>query len=452
MKYLDVNYTFSLINSGETRGDSRVEKDERGRPLLNQDGSIKKIAKEPGELVLGGNFGNLQTFITSYNNAYPEDYVDAAIFRDSNFRNLINMINETTSTDFDMFGEHDIYLLIKHNAIDILNMSMSKFYNSCQELYFGGGHGTRYMKQLLINVFDPNTMPAFLVFDTPYYTVTGTSDKEDSLEKVSDAMPLCRSLLRNIEPFTDDKKTFTFFDKTYPDRMARTLKKIVEDYSGNKVVDVNDIPDNTYYYLAPDIDSIDTQDLSDPYMDHLSVKRGLTIGKNTKAIYLSRSYDWSKTVISSETSVKELIIETSDIPSNFFEIKMKLEWVKFKYIKINDFSKFKNILTDSISIYQCKLNPEFISQLHQISPNLKKLALGSVEISDLDNLRQFKNLEELELTYTLSSKSNIESVLEGTNLKKLTLSGDMVKNPENMEYVNKLRKSGIKVDLKGLVL
>lgn len=438
---------FSLINSSETKSDSRVEKGEDGRPLRNEDGSIKKVKKEVGELVIGTNFGNIGSFATSYNNAYPDEKIDINLFTHRNIQNIINMVDDNPDCgDFDLFGNHELYLLVNHNAVDILNMSVSKFYKSCQELYFGGGHGTSYMKQLLMNVFDPNTVPAFLVFDTPYYTHTETGKEP---EKVSDALPLCRLLLRNIEPFdSDESSTIIYFDKTYPDRMNECLSDMIEKYSENKKTHYRG-----NYYFYPDVDSLDVEQLQMPYMDHLSLRPGLTIGKNTKALYLSRNYDWSTTVISKEANIKELIIETDNIPSNFFKIKMMPEWVKFKYIKINDLSKFSNILTDSLSFYQCKLNSkDFISDLYKISPGIKKLSFGSVDIGNLNGLKSFSGLEELELIYTISGSTNLEKLIDGINIKKLTLSGDMVKSDINKEYIKKLQKSGVTVLLKGLVL
>ena len=53
-------------------------------------------------------------------------------------------------------------------ATDILNMSVSRFYSSCQNLYSGG-----YRDQVIGNVFDPNSIPAFLLFDSSIHNRKG---------------------------------------------------------------------------------------------------------------------------------------------------------------------------------------------------------------------------------------------------------------------------------------
>ncbi len=443
------NYSiFSLINASETKADSKIIRDEKGKPIKDDAGNIQREPKEKGEIVLSGNLGNMNTFITSFNAAFPDKKVDPELFTNKNFANIINMVNDNSDIiDFDIFGNHDIYLMIEHNATHIMNMSVSKFYKSCQELYFGGGHGTEYMRGLLVNVFDPNTIPAFLVFDTPYYNI---SNHKGGKEKLSNVMPLCRRLIRSIEKFNceeiDDSDPVLFFDRTYPERMEAVIEEVIEEYSNN----IKTQKGINQYYLAPDIDMSD--DLNDPYMDNLTITRQQRIGKNTKALYLSRDIDWKNIIITPGATIKEIIIETTNIPSNFLDVKIKSEWVKFKYLKINDFSLFKNLLTDALSFYQCSLNKDFIKQLHEISPHLRRLSLGSVDV-DIKDISIFENLEELELIYTLSRRDKIEEYISGLkNLKKLILSGDLSKNQYNTAYISQLRKNGVIVEMQGLIL
>ena len=69
-----LNYPiFKSLNAGETKGDSIVVKDENGRPLRDENNNIIKKSKEPGEPSFSTNLVNLNTFITSYNNSYPEN-------------------------------------------------------------------------------------------------------------------------------------------------------------------------------------------------------------------------------------------------------------------------------------------------------------------------------------------------------------------------------------------
>lgn len=439
---------FRTLNAGETRADSIVVKGEDGRPLRDENNNIVKKEKVPGDPSFSTNVANLNTFIAGYNTAYPDQRVDASIFTNNHILNITNMIADNPDIiDFDLFGDHEMYMMIEHNAVNIMNMSVSKFYKSCQELYFGGGHGEQYMRGLLINVFDPNTIPAYLIFNTPYYNKT--EEGGGVVEKLSDVLPLCRLLIRSIEPFGEDSNTKLYFDKTYPDRMKNILVEMVEKYSGNEPADAEYI---RKYPFAPDIEVKDLEKLNKPYMDSLDLADGTRIGKNTKVLYLSSQYDWSTAIIEKDINIKELIIETPEIPNNFFKVKFNPDWVKFKFIKINDFSVFNNIITDSISLYHCKLNENFLDDLYKVSPNLKRLSLGNVDVKDFSKLSMFKNLEELELVYTISANEFLESILTGLNIKKLVVSGDMLKNGKNKEYISRLKRSGITVSLKGLVL
>ncbi len=445
-----LNYPiFKQLNSAETKADTKVLKDEKtGLPVRDDDNNIIKVSKEPGDPSFSANVANINTFISGFNSSYPDNKVDGSIFLNSNIQNITNMIDDNPDIiDFDLFGDHEMYLLIEHNAVNIMNMSVSKFYKSCQELYFGGGHGEQYMKGLLANVFDPNTIPAFLIFNTPYYNITESGGDP---EKLSDVLPLCRLLIRSIEPFSEsNSETKLYFDKTYPERMRDILQKMIMKYSENEPADTDYI---RKYPFAPDVQIKDWDTLGDPYMDNLDIVKGTRIGKNTKVLYLSNNYDWSNVIIDKDVDIKELIIETPDIPKNFFDVKFKPDWIKFKYISINDFSLFNNIMTNSVSLYQCKLNNNFLEDLYKVSPGLKSLSLGSVDVDSLEKLSIFTELEDLELLYTISTKEKLEDIIGLLNLKKLTISGDVIKNKDNKEYIDKLKSNGISVILKGLVL
>jgi ribosome-associated toxin RatA of RatAB toxin-antitoxin module len=58
--------------------------------------------------------------------------------------------NREYELDFEIFNR-DIYLSISHNPKDILNMSISKFYSSCQHLY-SGSHNSQLLGNFLIQI------------------------------------------------------------------------------------------------------------------------------------------------------------------------------------------------------------------------------------------------------------------------------------------------------------
>jgi hypothetical protein len=112
-----------------------------------------------------------------------------------------------------------MYLSINHNPKDILNMSISKFYASCQHLYSGG-----YREQVLGNVFDPNSVPAFLYFKSEL-------SKDDGW-KLSDKLFLSRMMIRSIDTPEESKNKFKlYFDRCYPDRMKNLMDDIVTKYT-----------------------------------------------------------------------------------------------------------------------------------------------------------------------------------------------------------------------------
>jgi hypothetical protein len=170
-----------------------------------------------------------------------------------------------------------------------------------------------------------------------------------------------------MENFEKNDKTELYFDRAYPDRMREMMVKIVEKYSGNK--QMSNPGDAGKYLFTPDAPS-DIY-VNEPYMDYLGLDRGQYIGVNTTKLYLSQSYNWSKTKISPKAKISEIIIETPNIPTNFFDIPFTPDWIKIKFLKLNDFSVFQNIKTNSYAFDKCKFNGNLLDQIKEYNPNLK---------------------------------------------------------------------------------
>jgi hypothetical protein len=327
-----------------------------------------------------------------------------------------------------------MYLSINHNPKDILNMSISKFYASCQHLYSGG-----YREQVLGNVFDPNSIPAFLTFETPIYW---------NKEKISDQLPLSRMMIRNIETFDAQEESKIFFDRAYPDRMKEIFGEMVEKYSEMK--QTADENSRITYIFTPDIDTEDK--VRDPYMDRVSLKRKPYIGKNTKTLYLNRMHDWSNVKIAPDAKIKELIIETTDIPEDLTKVPLNPDWVKFKYLTINTLSNFDKIKTDSIAFDKCKLDTSVLDEMNKSNPNIKKLQIVSCDLTGELGFSQFENLEELHIVYTLDTIEELRDLTENLKIKKLVLSGDLIRDKEAKAQINQVRQRGIKVEIVGPVI
>jgi len=425
--------------SNETGRAEMIQKDDSGRPIMGEDNRPIKVAKEIGDPVFEKNLINILSFVQNFNTYYEEDKVDENIFEDSHLANIINLakddINSEYKTSFKIFGR-DIYLKISHNPKDILNMSISKFYTSCQHLYTG-----MYSSKVLGNVFDPNSIPAFLVFDTPIY---------NGDEMISEQLPLSRMIIRNMESFDEKGETKLLFDRAYPDRMkdgnwGDIFGEIVTKYTG--MTSIDDVYGSSYLY-TPDIDSEDEDKIEAPYMDqNKDLIKGKYIGVNTKKLYLSSAYDWSKVKVAPNAKIKELIIENPDLPQNLLDIDLNLEWIKFKFINIVDLSGFNNMKSDSIAFDKCKITNDSVREFCT-NKSIKRLQLTSCDIDDLD--LSGLNVDELQLLYTVDN--SIQSALGDAKFNKLVVSGDLMANKENKEFLNGLKRSGIKIETTGLVI
>lgn len=428
---------FRKLAITETQAAEMIQKDENGRPMRDESGDMIKVAKNPGDPIFSNNLVNINSFISDYNRCYPDSSVDSAIFQNREISNLRSFAkideNSDYKVDFEIFNK-DLYLSITHNPKDILNMSISKFYASCQHLY-GGGH----RRQLLSNIFDPNSIPAFLTFETPIFWGD---------EKISDQLPLSRMMIRSIESFSSevDSETKIFFDRAYPDRMKNIFNEIVTKYSENK----QNVTDSATYVFSPDIDTTDS--LSEPYMDRLGIKQVPYIGKNTKCLYLNRSQDWSKVKIAPDAKIKELVIETTDIPEDLSKVPLNPDWIKFKFLAINTLNNFEKIKTDSIAFDKCKFNSNLFDDINSINPNIKKLQIISCDLEGQIDFSNIKNLEELHMIYTLDNIDELKDLSENLNIKKLVLSGDLIKDKECKKYINSLKQKGMRVEIVGPII
>lgn len=430
---------FRKLAISETQATEMIQKDENGRPVRDEEGNMMRIKKNAGDPIFTNNLVNINAFVDDYNRCYPEERVEVN-FQNRDLSQLRNLAKDNHNRDykfeFNIFGK-DLYLQIDHNPKDILNMSISKFYASCQHLYSGG-----YRSRLLGNIFDPNSIPAILLFDSPI--IWGN-------DKLSDKLPLSRMMIRNIETFdsdtNDDPKIF--FDRAYPDRMKSVFGELVEKYSGN--IETVEDSDSTTYIFSPDID-YDDSEIEDPYMDRLRLRTQKMIGVNTKTLYLNHAYDWSRIKIAPNAKIKELIIETTDIPENLLEIKIDLEWIKFKNLKIKTLQGFENLKTDSIAFDKCKFDAKLFDDMATAKPEIKKLQIVSSDVIGELQLSPFRNLEELHLVYSIDSLEDAKEALSNTKLKKLVISGDISSSKEAKSFISELRKRGTKVEIVGPVI
>jgi dsDNA-binding SOS-regulon protein len=425
---------FRKISVGETQASEVILRDETGRPIMGETGRPQKVAKDPGKIVYSKNLVNINSFVDDFNRCFPENSVDASVFQSGDISRLVSKSREDFSgeryiVEVDIYNR-DLFLSIQHNAKDILNMSISRFYSSCQNLYTGG-----YSRQVLANVFDPNSCPAFLIFDTPIYNSNN--------ELISEQLPLTRMMVRNIENLRGDESKI-FFDRAYPDRMYDYMSELVKKYTNMEPEE-----DPGRYLFTPDI-PMDWEIQDTPYMDRLGLDRGKYIGINARTIILTGNFDWSKSKLSPKAKIEEIVIETTNLPGNFFDIPLTPEWVKIRYIKINSLQNFSKIETKSLAFDKCKLSGKTLVEYKKSCPAFEKLQIISCLVSDL-KLSELGEMEEIHLVYSIDPSELVET-LQGVNCKKLVLSGDLLSEKENKEFINSLKKQGVKVEITGLVI
>ena len=424
---------FRKISVGETKATEVISRGENGVPLKDEDNKIIKRTKEAGEVIFSKNLVNINTFIADYNDCFPSTKVDADIFSSGYVRDVVNIAAEDLSggsyeVDYNPFSK-DMYLYIKHNPKDILNMSVSKYYSSCQHLYTG-----MYRQKVIGNVFDPNTIPAFIVFDTPI---------KWKGEVISEQLPLCRMMIRNLEAFNpSDSKIY--FDRCYPDRCKDSMDKIIEKHTQMQSVDRSNA--GTYYF-TPDLPEDAAGNIDSPYMDRLGIDTKRYIGVNTKSITLTPNIDWSDVKVSPKAKLREIIIQSSVLPDGLLNIPMQPDWIKFKFLRLKDLSVFKNLKSDSYAFDKCEFSGNVLGSLPE---DVKKLQIISCDTTRLD-LSKMENMEELHLVYTLNDEDLIPSI-RGLKMKKLVISGDLLSLSENKTYINSLKKQGVKIEIIGPVL
>ena len=438
---------FRKLSIPDTMATSVISKDESNRPIRDEQGNMIRVEKKPGDLAFSNNLININSFIVDYNDlvdkcidANVEGWSESDKMASSNLfsenRNLGSFINFAATNentqyklDFEIFNK-DIFLKISHNPKDILNMSISKFYSSCQHLYSGG-----HSRQILANVFDPNSIPAFLIFETPIFWEG---------EKISEHLPLSRMIIRNLESFEDNAPTRLYFDRAYPDRMQDKFEEIVTKYSKN----VSTGQRGDRYLYTPDIDFDDA--LDSPYQDKLSLTQGKMIGKNIKTLYLSQIGNWKNVRVDPNARIKELIIETTEIPDSLLTLNITLDWIKFKFIEIHTLKDFDNIKTTNIAFDKCRFSNDVLQDINKSNPNIKKLQIISCDNVGSFDFSTFKSLEELQVLYTLDSAEDLKSIVSD-NLKKLIISGDLV-TKESKSIISSLRSKGLKIEIVGPVI
>jgi hypothetical protein len=203
------------------------------------------------------NTTGLPGFLAAIKKIFPETfgYLDVdKIIRDKHYVGLREPIINYQQ-NIQKIGQYSLHLYITDKPDDKLRMSVSQFYDSCQNIYTGGEPGTQWNKKLLSNVFDVNSKVAYLIYNKPYKDTKGNEHPYTSI---------ARTILRV------NKEGGVMFDRVYPNNLQDVFYSIITESTGIENVG----KDNDTY----DYESVDG--LPAPYMDKYSLK---TTGVNNEA-------------------------------------------------------------------------------------------------------------------------------------------------------------------------
>ena len=199
--------------------------------------------------VFSKNKSGIATFLKVAKKIYPElSNLDVdSLITDKRFVGLRQPIINYHQNLSKIVDETKLYLYISDKPDDKLRMSLSKYYDSCQNLYSGNDEGTTHNRRLLSNVFDANSKVAYLIYDSPFTDNRGNQHPFTSI---------ARMIIRVNE------KGGIMFDRVYPTNMGDDFNKIVQDNTGLKNVGKTG---DVYTYSG-------ITGLPDPYMDKYEIR------------------------------------------------------------------------------------------------------------------------------------------------------------------------------------
>ena len=431
------NNVLPRIDVKTTVSDKKMVRDELGIPIKGEDGQFQFEEKVAGEFVYYSGLYNLNSFANDFDDCMKklgmDDQIVARNFSSSEIGSIKNMLSTEVNghkADLKVFHK-DAYVSILHNPQDILNISVSKFYASCQEFY-GGSH----VRSLLANVFDPNSVPAFIYLDSPVYNNDG--------ELIAEKLPLARFFIRKIdmpESYVDPilsapPTTKLFFDRVYPQRMSDGendgIYNMVEQVAGIKryLDSTNDDARSAVYVFAPDISSDDN--LDSPYHDTLhNIQHKRTIGLNCKFLNITAASDWSNVVVRENNRIQTMIISTPKVPSNLFDLKYNLEKLSIVNIDISDMPELSKFGTGDIELRECRTSMVDLRKGLE-GTNLNKFSLINCDIAGIS----FEGMQLQDLVLKSDTEGRkLSDVIADARIKNLVVSDHFLMDPENVEFL-----------------
>jgi hypothetical protein len=322
--------------------------------------------------IFSNNKSNLFTFVKSFNKAFPELAVDFNSFlNDRVFQGLREPIFNFEQNVMDL-GKSKLYLYITDKPADVLRMSVSDFYSSCQNMYTGARN-----TQLLSNIFDKNSKIAYLIFDSPYVDNQGNGHP---------FTPIARTIIRVGE------NNRIMFDVTYPNRMEDDFYQIIERYAKIKNQGKEDDIYPYEYKVGlpkPYMDKYQMYSDGGDLQDKINVlARELDVDYNEIDIISDNRFNWKNQVY--DIYDKE---DANEYARDYFENN----WLE-ELMKIGDDVTFYDIVVDYKifdlkTVYNLLEIDDSIEDINQIG--LAKSFKNYLENNNITTLKDFdKILEE----------------------------------------------------------
>jgi hypothetical protein len=371
--------------------------------------------------IFSNNKSNIFTFIKSFNTAFPQDAVDLnAIMNDRIFQGLREPIMNFDKNVNDL-AKTKLYLYITDKPADILRMSVSNFYSSCQNLYTGNKN-----EQLLANVFDENSKIAYLIFDSSYIDNQGNKHP---------FTPIARTIIRVGE------KNKIMFDVTYPSTMEQYFYKIIEKYTNLK----NQGQARSVYPYK-------NIGLPAPYMDKYSIKSTFTYDKDEINIrrellsnYLKVNPNYIEMIGDThfEYNGHEYLVYTEEEADEYAMDKLRTEWYEY----LNSETSFYNLINLKV------FNIEPIYKLFRINDaSLKKNNLTLQKFLAKLNINTLQDFENYLMNKTPieDSQDKYQQFQTRLDFKKEFLTREDVYNIDKVVdlfgYIKDVRKATLSAD------
>jgi hypothetical protein len=210
---LNKNDLFYSLDVNAIKNGKMKMLDDKGKPIIKDGKPIFVDYNNKNIPILNKNRKtNLLNFIKNYNEAYNKNInVD---FIENLLKSGVKDVLDSKNFDLDLFADKPMFIYITSKPEDVLNMSLSKFYNSCQNLYNG-----IYKESLISTVFEKKTKVCYIIYDEPFIDDMGNKIPFTSI---------ARRLLRVIE---GDE---VYFDVIYPNMNSR-LYEIFDNLLKNKI-------------------------------------------------------------------------------------------------------------------------------------------------------------------------------------------------------------------------